>query len=261
MLGVGFWVLINLVAAALPVTLPHGTRVDVSNAPTLAAIFLGGPAVGGWVALIGTTEVRELKGEVPWYGSLTNHACIVIPAIAAGVVYEVLSVWDAGYFAFLIRAMIAGAVFYGMNVLLVGILVSLRTGNSVRTVLRADVAATAAPSLALAPLGWLMAVVYALQWWMTLLFVLPLYTTRMASQRLIEMRDMFTQTIGALAEAVDKRDPYTAKHSHRVKSISVDIGRVMQVSASELEALEWGGLLHDVGKIGVPDNVLQKRRS
>jgi putative nucleotidyltransferase with HDIG domain len=81
----------------------------------------------------------------------------------------------------------------------------------------------------------------------------------MASQRLVEMRDMFTQTIGALAEAVDKRDPYTAKHSHRVKEIAVDIGRVMQVSAGELEALEWGGLLHDVGKIGVPDNVLLKQ--
>ena len=73
------------------------------------------------------------------------------------------------------------------------------------------------------------------------------------------MRDMFTQTIGALAEAVDKRDPYTAKHSHRVKEIAVDIGRVMRVSDSELEALEWGGLLHDVGKIGVPDNVLLKQ--
>ncbi len=90
-------------------------------------------------------------------------------------------------------------------------------------------------------------------------FALPLYTTRMAASRFVEMRDMFTQTIGALAEAVDKRDPYTAKHSHRVKQISVDIGHVMRVSDAELEALEWGGLLHDVGKIGVPDNVLLKQ--
>ena len=69
---------------------------------------------------------------------------------------------------------------------------------------------------------------------------------------------MFTQTIGALAEAVDKRDPYTSKHCVRVKEIAIDIGRVMRVSDSELEALEWGGLLHDVGKIGVPDRVLLK---
>ena len=104
-----------------------------------------------------------------------------------------------------------------------------------------------------------MAVVYSIQWWATLLFALPLYTTRTASQRLVEMRDMFTQTIGALAAAVDKRDPYTARHSENVKTIAVDIGRVMRVSDKELEALEWGGLLHDVGKIGVPDAVLLKQ--
>ncbi len=81
----------------------------------------------------------------------------------------------------------------------------------------------------------------------------------LAYKRFVEMRDMFTQTIGALAEAVDKRDPFTAQHSHRVKEIAVDMGRVLRVSDAELEALEWGGLLHDVGKIGVPDNVLLKQ--
>jgi putative nucleotidyltransferase with HDIG domain len=103
-----------------------------------------------------------------------------------------------------------------------------------------------------------MAVVYSLQWWAALLFALPLYATSQATRRLVEMRDMFTQTIGALAEAVDKRDPYTARHSQNVKAIAVDIGRVMRVNDAELEALEWGGLLHDVGKIGVPDAVLLK---
>ncbi|MGH2475080.1 MAG: HD-GYP domain-containing protein [Candidatus Limnocylindrales bacterium] len=111
---------------------------------------------------------------------------------------------------------------------------------------------------ALAPLSWLMTVVYVGQWWATALFAVPLYSTRLAYKRFIEMRDMFTQTIGALAEAVDKRDPYTAKHSLRVKEIAVDIGRVMHVTDLELEALEWGGLLHDVGKIGVRDHVLKK---
>jgi putative nucleotidyltransferase with HDIG domain len=96
-------------------------------------------------------------------------------------------------------------------------------------------------------------------WWASLLFALPLYTTRLAHHRFVEMREMFTQTIGALAGAVDKRDPYTSKHSHRVKQIAVDIGREMRVTEPELEALEWGGLLHDVGKIGVPDSVLLKQ--
>jgi HD-GYP domain-containing protein (c-di-GMP phosphodiesterase class II) len=58
---------------------------------------------------------------------------------------------------------------------------------------------------------------------------------------------------------VDARDKYTAGHSERVQRIAVDIGRVMRCSEPELEALEWGGLLHDVGKIGVPDAVLLKQ--
>jgi putative nucleotidyltransferase with HDIG domain len=58
---------------------------------------------------------------------------------------------------------------------------------------------------------------------------------------------------------VDKRDKYTSGHSLRVKEIAVDIGREMRVGDQELEALEWGGLLHDVGKIGVADSVLLKQ--
>jgi putative nucleotidyltransferase with HDIG domain len=104
-----------------------------------------------------------------------------------------------------------------------------------------------------------MAQMYVVAWWASLLFALPLYTTRLAWNNFIEMREMFTQTIRALSGAVDKRDPFTSKHSLRVQEIAGDIGRVMRLGEADLEALEWGGLLHDVGKIGVPDNVLLKQ--
>jgi len=256
--GVAFWTILTLVSWALPVRLPRGTQQAVANAPMLAAIFLGGPAVGGWVAVLGTTEARELRGRIPWYGTLANHAGIALPAIASGVVYEFLPGKNAGPLADFIRAMFAAGVFYALNVWLAVSLLALRTGQPIRTVLMAESRENVLQNIALGPLGWLMALVYSVLWWATLLFALPLYTTRTASQRLIEMRDMFTQTIGALAEAVDKRDPYTARHSQNVKVIAVDIGRVMRVNDRELEALEWGGLLHDVGKIGVPDSVLLK---
>ena len=256
--GVVFWTALSLVSWALPVRLAYGTQQSVANAPVLAAIFLGGPAVGGWVAMLGTTEARELRGQIPWYGTLTNHAGIALPAIVAGVVLQVLPGRDLGLGADFLRAMVASAVFNVLNITLAGSLLALRTGRALGTVIIGESRGTATPILALGPLGWLMAIVYSIQWWATLLFALPLYTTRMASQRFVEMRDMFTQTIGALAEAVDKRDPYTARHSQRVKEIAVDIGRVMRVNDAELEALEWGGLLHDVGKIGVPDHVLLK---
>jgi putative nucleotidyltransferase with HDIG domain len=161
-------------------------------------------------------------------------------------------------------ATLAGSlVYFGLNLVAVSGIIYLRGGRSIREFLdRSETANIFGNALTLAPLGWLMARMYEAEgagWWTTFLFALPLYTTRLAFHQVAEMREMFTQTIGALAEAVDKRDPFTSKHSRNVQMISVDIGREMRVNAAELEALEWGGLLHDVGKIGVPDNILLKQ--
>ncbi|MER3418055.1 MAG: hypothetical protein C4343_02865 [Chloroflexota bacterium] len=259
--GLAFWTLISLVASALPVRMPRGILVTVSLAPILAAANLGGPAAAAWVALLGTTELRELKGRVPWYGTLANHAGIAVPAILAGLVMDFGSPAKASLVSDFGWMMAASAVYFAANLTLVAVMVALRFGRSVREVVIGDARGFAVNLLALAPVAWLMARTYTLPsgWWATLLFALPLYTTRVAYQKFVEMREMFTQTIGALAEAVDKRDPFTSRHSQRVREIAVDIGREMRVSEVELEALEWGGLLHDVGKIGVPDRVLLKQ--
>ena len=70
LIGVAFWTALTLVSSALPVQMPRGTRQAVSFAPILASTFLGGPAVGGWVAAIGTTELREIRSRFPRYGTL-----------------------------------------------------------------------------------------------------------------------------------------------------------------------------------------------
>ncbi len=93
----------------------------------------------------------------------------------------------------------------------------------------------------------------------SLLRVLPIYIMRVALRQVVEVQEMFTQTIGALAQAVDARDTFTSGHSERVQLISVDMGHVMRLKDDEIQALEWGGLLHDIGKIGVPDSVLLKQ--
>ncbi len=256
-LGIAFWIVVTLFASALPVRMPRGMLVAVSIAPVLAALSLGGPAVGTWVALIGTTEVREIRGRIPWYGTVANHAGMVPPAVGAGLV--IAAVGHGSLFIELVGIMLGAVVLLVLNLLVVSGLLRIRTGQPLRQLLLTDPRVFAASLIALAPLAWLMAQMYTLAWWASLLFALPLYTTRLAYHNFIEMREMFTQTITALAGAVDKRDPYTSKHSWRVKEIGGDIGRAMHLTDSELEALEWGGLLHDVGKIGVPDNVLLKQ--
>jgi putative nucleotidyltransferase with HDIG domain len=71
----------------------------------------------------------------------------------------------------------------------------------------------------------------------------------------------YTGAIRALAAALDARDPYTAGHSERVSVLSVAIGRVLSMAPEELEVLRLGALLHDIGKIGIPDHILRKPAS
>jgi putative nucleotidyltransferase with HDIG domain len=73
-----------------------------------------------------------------------------------------------------------------------------------------------------------------------------------------ETRSAYVGAIRALALALDARDPYTAGHSERVSALSVAIGRQMALTEEELEILRLGALLHDIGKIGISDNVLRK---
>jgi putative nucleotidyltransferase with HDIG domain len=264
--GLGFWTLITLFAQALPVRMPRGTLVSVAIAPIVATMTLGGPLAAGIVATLGTTELREIRRRIPLLGTAANHAGIALPTILGAFVVEAIRPTSEATNAIgtlvSFGATMAGAsVLFVANVAITAGVVALRTGEPAHIIIRGDARGFAANLLALAPLSWLMSRIFLFGggWWATLLFALPLYTTRVAHHRFVEMRDMFTQTIGALAEAVDKRDPFTSKHSHRVKAIAVDIGREMSVREAELEALEWGGLLHDVGKIGVPDAVLLKQ--
>ncbi|NNG47980.1 MAG: HD domain-containing protein [Deltaproteobacteria bacterium] len=62
----------------------------------------------------------------------------------------------------------------------------------------------------------------------------------------------------ALARTVDTKSPWTAGHSERVTELALKIGREMGLTAKELDLLHRGGLLHDVGKIGVPGKILDK---
>jgi putative nucleotidyltransferase with HDIG domain len=251
----------------MPVRLPQGTVASVSAAPIFAAVFLGGPAAGVIVAGIGTIEARELRGDVPWYGTLYNHASAISTAVAAGIVFDLILIaipeeQIVEGIAGLVALLAAGVVALAVNGAFSSFAVAVRTGVSVRTVWSRDLRAIAVNLIGLTPVSWLMAQVFLLPngvgWWATTLFVIPLFTTRLAYHRYVETRELFEQTIGALANAVDARDRYTRGHSNRVSYISEAMCRVMRLGEGEIEKIKWSGLLHDVGKIGIRDNILLK---
>ena len=75
---------------------------------------------------------------------------------------------------------------------------------------------------------------------------------------LARMRELYLASVRALAAAVDARDPYTRSHSARVAALARGIAEQMQLSADQVRRIQLGALLHDIGKIGVPDAILNK---
>ena len=73
--------------------------------------------------------------------------------------------------------------------------------------------------------------------------------------------DAYKSTIKALAAAIDAKDPYTHGHSQRVMEYALLGGVALSLSREELEDIEYAGILHDIGKIAIPDSILNKSDS
>ena len=80
-----------------------------------------------------------------------------------------------------------------------------------------------------------------------------------SSRRQAQVQDLFAGLVRSLTAAIDAKDPYTCGHSERVARVAVELARELGLSESELGDVYLAGLLHDIGKIGVPDSVLGKR--
>jgi putative nucleotidyltransferase with HDIG domain len=73
-----------------------------------------------------------------------------------------------------------------------------------------------------------------------------------------ELEESYVGTVLALANAVDAKDTYTGGHSARLAELALAVGHQLGIKNGFLEDLRWGAMLHDIGKIGVPDQILRK---
>lgn len=78
------------------------------------------------------------------------------------------------------------------------------------------------------------------------------------NRALCSLEESYRDTLKALVAALGTRDSETHGHSDRVVRFSLRLGRELELSAEEMRSLEFGAMLHDIGKIGVPDAVLRK---
>lgn len=81
---------------------------------------------------------------------------------------------------------------------------------------------------------------------------------RLLRETLMDLESNFQAMVQAFVKVVEAKDPYTAGHSERVMAYAMWVGEAMGLRPNELRTLRMGCLVHDVGKIGVPDSILTK---
>ncbi|MDI3280371.1 MAG: MASE3 domain-containing protein [Bacillota bacterium] len=90
------------------------------------------------------------------------------------------------------------------------------------------------------------------------LFAALVFSTVLKPYR--QLQGLMNSCLSSLTEAIDAHDPYTRGHSSRVKAYAEAIGRALRLSEEELKHLRLAALLHDIGKINIPDRILAKKK-
>lgn len=111
--------------------------------------------------------------------------------------------------------------------------------------------------LAVLPIGMVIAIAYKYySWFSVLLFMGPLLLARYSFVLYLQMKEHYFKTINSFTRALDAKDRYTNGHSERVAQYAIALAKRMEISDKRIEELKTAALLHDIGKIGIPDTIL-----
>jgi hypothetical protein len=203
--------------------------------------------------------------QAGWVKRTFNSAALTLSSFAAA---ETIYLAGYGHLRFIadgfrplvvVAVLAAGVVHCIVNGgLLVGVLWTAERVPPLR-VIRSALLPTAPGYLGYSLLGLLMGVLWqsvgALS---AALVVLPLIVARWAISQYTAEQAAYEATVRALVQAVETKDLYTRGHSERVATASVMIARILGMRDERVNALRYAGVLHDVGKLGVPTKILHK---
>ncbi|GAB3415561.1 HD-GYP domain-containing protein [Flindersiella endophytica] len=225
------------------------------------------PILGMWAAPIWLASALAKRPGIPRIRRIYNVTQNVICTFLSGAVYVALgggvgpgALASEAFPRTLVPVTAAILTFELTNVVLLTGILRLDTGRSLIRILRATFAEAIIANIGYAYLGLLMAVLWLgrLGPAAAVLMLVPLLVARWAIAQFAAEQKTHQATLQALAQAIETKDLYTRGHGERVSRAARMLGTEMGWEGERLEALAQAGLLHDVGKIGVPTRVLQK---
>jgi diguanylate cyclase (GGDEF)-like protein/putative nucleotidyltransferase with HDIG domain len=269
----------SAIASVFKVDLPlshHGATLSSSFAFEFAALLLIGPhatmviaAASAWVQC--TVGNREKN---PLHRTAFSMAALSVTSLVAGLVYREMG----GTLASMVPGLVglekpiaaAATSYFLVNTLLVTTAVGLETKQPLRKIWNEHIVWSALGYFVgggVAALG--VFLVPGAGVWLVPLLLVPLYLTfstyrlyfeRMNTdqERLRELSSLHLSTIEALALAIDAKDQTATSHIRRVQIYASGIADAMGMPASEIEGLKTAAMLHDIGKLAVPEHILSK---
>ncbi|MEU5988121.1 HD-GYP domain-containing protein [Spirillospora sp. NPDC047418] len=251
-----------VVCDSLPARLNvEGARVSLGFAASLASVVLLGPT---GAALVGACAVATGQRRVAPVKRLFNGAQFALSGFTAGTVFAVAGGggFDPGQVGWVGAVtppfMAALVTFVAVNLVLTAGILLLSGQDAPGRLVRAS-GPVAAGCVGYGMFGLLIAGLWGrLGPLVALLVLLPLLVARWAMEQAFAQQKAHDATLAALCQAVETKDPFTRGHCARVSRAAVMIARQLRMSPERVETLRYTGMLHDVGKLGVPTKILTK---
>jgi len=264
--------------AALKVTLPlttSGSTMSVSYAVDFASLLLLGPHDTMLVAAGSAFSQCNLnrKDHNPLYRTLFSMASLIVTVQGAGWAFAALSEPASGDpMTAMARPLVGAATtYFVLNTGLIATAIALSTRHSIWTTWQTNFL-WSAPSYFVGALTAAGAAAFARHsnyWWLAPLTFAPLYLTYRTykiymgriedEQRHVQQTsDLHLATIEALARAIDAKDQTTQSHIRRVQNYAAGLAKAINLTEEEIQGVKTAALLHDIGKLAVPEHILSK---
>jgi putative nucleotidyltransferase with HDIG domain len=263
-----FWSVLAIVSESFTIVLPNGIGVSVSFAIYLASIIIGGPllAIIAAAASYILSVVRTETGfshifNIPYYKSIFNISTFVLSSGISGLVFSFFSNHHYGQFLFA-PTILTVIVYLIINSAIMSKLVSLINNKPFFITWTSNFKGVSLSIFAVGMIGIILALAF-ISYGPTavVLFFAPLLLARYSFKLYLNMKHTYIDTISAFNKFLEAKDMYTSGHAGRVLKYSELIASAVHLRADRIENLKNAAILHDIGKIGIDDNILKKTTS
>ncbi len=234
------------------------TELTLSGSVKFAAVLLFSPPFAIMAAFLGT-----LMSEVPvrreWFKKAFNVSVMTLTVAVVAVIYNLLHQPDVDYFGSvqnILALVIAGLADLAVNSTLVTLMFNLAMRVSFSYFWLQNYSQLVLHELSMMPLGAFLAVLWRFNPISVALAGLPLFVVRHAYTVANDLQQQTHDALYALMRVVDERDHNTYNHSERVSNYARAIAEALNLTPKEIRVIAPAALLHDLGKVGMVDEIL-----